>query len=151
MESFVAKQHPQLLKEGRELAYVGHTSSCSRQRHLDVFPGAPYKFEYPQIPFVVRPLEGIIGSALSSANVTKWQHSFHVVGKEQARVYIYWTRFSGDSGKEEYELVQRLSTILQGNSTAPERSKRGYVYLIYTPTIVAQELRKCCPIPAHMK
>ena len=116
-----------------------------------MFPGAPYKFEFPDVPFVVRPLEGIVRSDQCYASVSKWQHSFYVVGMEQARVSIYWTRFGAGSGKEEYELVQRLSTILQGSSTAPERSERGYVYLVYTPTIVAQELRKCCPIAAHKK
>ena len=143
--------HPKILASGSELAYVGHTRGCSRERTLDVFPGCPYKFKCPEIGYAVRPLEGIVRSGAASDSVNKWQHAFREVGKDQSKVVIYWIRFEAGSGAEEFGIVQRLGTILQGARTQPEGSESGYVYMIYTPIIVAKQLRACSPVPAHKK
>ena len=39
--------------------------------------------------------------------------------------------------------------IVQGTRTAPEGSEKGFVYLVYTPTVVAKHLRACFPVAAY--
>ena len=140
---------------GSELAYIGHTRGCSRERTQQIFPGCPYKFRCPQIGFAVRPLENIVGSAAAGGHVDKWQHAFREAGKEAGiqsqKVLIYWIRFEVGSGAGEYALVQELGTIVQGTRTAPEGSEKGFVYLVYTPTVVAKHLRACFPVAAYQQ
>ena len=60
----------------------------------------------------------------------------------QSQIFIYFVKVENGSGVMELELVKKLSTILQGQITAPLNSERAWIYFVYTPEVVAVELRK---------
>ena len=78
-----------------------------------------------------------------------WSRLVQLVWAGPRTVRTLQSRFEVGSGAGEYALVQELGTIVQGTRTAPEGSEKGFVYLVYTPTVVAKHLRACFPVAAY--
>ena len=108
---------------------------------LGIFPGWPVNAQPPVLPYAYRPLEPLFLSN-KTTNYPKWQYAFHRVGAMQSQIFIYFVKVENGSGVMELELVKKLSTMLQGQLTAPLNTERAWIYFVYTPDVVAVELRK---------
>ena len=137
--------HAQLEEGGIPLAYVGQTAlepfagEGGRKRMLDVFPGRDVKGRPPVLPYAYRPLEQIF---LDKGSASVWQYAFQSVGVDMAQVFIYFTKVEKGSGTMELQIVQKLSSILQGSITAPLNSDSAWLYFVYTTTAVAVQMRR---------